>query len=413
MKAEIIAVGTELLLGDILNTNAQYLSKELATLGIEVYHQCVVGDNPARMRETIETGFSRSDILITTGGLGPTADDLTKEIAAEYFGEELVKDEKALKQISDFFNRIKKEMTDNNIKQAYVPKENGTVLYNANGTAPGIIFSKNDKIMILLPGPPHEVLPMFENQVKPFLAKIQEVTYISEILRVVNLGESKMEHMVKDLIEAQTNPTIAPYAKDSEAILRITAKAKSEDEARKLIAPCKKALRERLGESIYAEGETTMEDVLIGLLKEKNQTVAVAESCTGGLAMSTLIGCSGASAVVLEGCVTYSNEAKMNRLGVKKETLDKFGAVSKEVATEMAEGIAKTAGANMGIATTGVAGPDGGTAEKPVGLVYIAVCYNGKTVAKEFRFDGDRNKIRQRASFHSLNFARKIFIESN
>lgn len=412
MKAEIIAVGTELLLGDILNTNAQYLSKELAQLGIEVYYQCVVGDNPARMRETIETGFSRSDILITTGGLGPTADDLTKEIAAEYFGEELVKDEKALKQITDFFQRIKKEMTDNNIKQAYVPKENGTVLYNKNGTAPGIIFSKNGKIMILLPGPPNEVVPMFENQVIPFLAKHQEVTYVSEILRVINLGESKMEHMVKDLIEAQTNPTIAPYAKDAEAILRITAKAKSEEEARELIAPCKKALRERLGESVYAEGETTMEDVLIGLLKDRNETVAIAESCTGGLTLATLIGCSGASAVVREGCVTYANEAKISRLGVKQETLDTFGAVSKEVAIEMAEGIAKTSGANLGISTTGVAGPDGGTPEKPVGLVYVAVSYNGNTAVKEFRFAGSRNKIRGRATFNALNFARKTIVDS-
>ncbi len=411
MKAEIIAVGTELLLGDILNTNAQYLSKELATLGIEVYHQCVVGDNPARMRETIETGFSRSDILITTGGLGPTADDLTKEIATEYFGEELVKDEKALKQISDFFKKINKEMTDNNIKQAFVPKENATVLYNQNGTAPGIILSKNEKIMILLPGPPSETIPMFENQVKPFLAKTQEVTYVSEILRVVNIGESKMEHMVKDMIASQTNPTIAPYAKDAEAILRITARAKTEEEARNLIAPCKKALRERLGESVYAEGETTMEDVVISLLKEKKQTIAAAESCTGGLVMATLIGCSGASAVVLEGCVTYSNEAKMSRLGVKKETLDQFGAVSKEVAMEMAEGIAKTAGTSVGVATTGIAGPDGGTEEKPVGLVYIAVSYQGKTEVKEFRFVGNRNKIRHRASYQALNFVRKMLVE--
>ena len=407
MKAEIIAVGTELLLGDILNTNAQYLSKELATLGIEVYYQCVVGDNPKRLEETIETAFSRADLIITTGGLGPTEDDLTKETATKYFGEELILDEKALEHMKQFFDRSGRIMTENNKKQALVPKENGTVLYNANGTAPGIIIEKNEKIMVMLPGPPHEVTPMFEKQVRPFLENKQEDTFISRILRVANVGESTMETLVKDIMDAQDNPTVAPYAKDGECILRITAKAKTEEEAEKLIDPVANALVERLGKSVYAQGETTMELVVLDLLKEKNKTVAVAESCTGGLVVERLIRCAGASQFVVEGCVTYSNQAKINRLGVKAETLANHGAVSAEVAKEMAEGMAKTSGADIGIALTGVAGPDGGTEQTPVGLVYMGISYGGEVKVREYRFGGKRNKIRDRATYQALDWLRK------
>ncbi len=407
MRAEIIAVGTELLLGDILNTNAQFLAQELATLGIEVYYQSVVGDNPKRLEDTIFHAFSRADLVITTGGLGPTEDDLTKETAAKYFGEKLVLDEKALSQIQVFFDRIGREMTANNKKQAFVPENNGVVLYNANGTAPGIIIEKNEKIIVMLPGPPKEVVPMFQNQVKPYLAKKQEYTFISRILRVASVGESAMEMLVKDLIDAQTNPTIAPYAKDGEAILRITAKARDEVEAKSLIDPVAEALKERLGKSVYAEGETNMETEVAKLLVAGKKTIAVAESCTGGEISSQLIRYPGVSQVFLEGCVTYSNEAKMKRLGVLEETLKKFGAVSRETAMEMAEGIAKTSGADIGIATTGVAGPDGGTEDKPVGLVYVGIYYNGKVEAREYRFAGSRNKIRERATFQALDWLRR------
>ena len=246
MKAEILAVGTELLLGDILNTNAQFLAQELAALGIEVYYQTVVGDNPGRLEDTIFHAFSRADLIITTGGLGPTEDDLTKETAAKYFGENLVLDEKALAQIEKFFKRIGREMTENNVKQAMVPEKNGVVLYNENGTAPGIIIEKDGKMIVMLPGPPKETVPMFLNQVKPYLAKKQEATFVSRILRVAGVGESAMETAVKDMIDAQTNPTIAPYAKDGESILRITARAKDEEEANRLIDPVAAALRERL-----------------------------------------------------------------------------------------------------------------------------------------------------------------------
>ena len=404
MKAEIIAVGTELLLGDILNTNAQFLAQELANLGIEVYYQTVVGDNPKRLTDTIFHAFSRADFIITTGGLGPTEDDLTKETAAEYFGERLVLDERALGRIRKYFDRTGRTMTENNVKQAMVPEKNGTVLYNDNGTAPGIIMEKNGKMIVMLPGPPKETIPMFQNQVKPYLAKKQEFTFVSHILRVAEVGESAMEDRVKDIIDAQSNPTIAPYAKDGESILRITAKAKSEEEANKLIAPVAAALRERLG-------ETDLETVVAELLLQKQLTIAVAESCTCGMIASALVEYPGISAALPESCVTYSNEAKMRRLGVQAETLEKYGAVSAETAREMAEGIAKTSGAAIGLATTGVAGPESSEG-KPVGLVYIALSYQGKTEVKQCNFVGKRNKIRERATYTALNWLRKAMLHA-
>ena len=378
MKAEILAVGTELLLGDILNTNAQFLAQELANLGIEVYYQTVVGDNPQRLKDTIFHAFSRADLIITTGGLGPTEDDLTKETAAEYFGERLILDERALGRIRKYFDRTGRVMTENNVKQAMVPEKNGIVLYNDNGTAPGIIMEKNGKMIVMLPGPPRETIPMFQNQVKPYLAKKQEFTFVSRILRVAEVGESAMEERVKDIIDAQTNPTIAPYAKDGEAILRITAKARDEEEANRLIDPVAAVLKERLGDAVYGEGETDLETVVAEQLLQKQLMLAVAESCTGGMIASNLVEYPGISAALVEGCVTYSNEAKMHRLGVKAETLEKYGAVSEETAKEMAEGIARTSGADIGVATTGVAGPESSEG-KPVGLVYIAIAYKGKT----------------------------------
>lgn len=410
MKAEIMAVGTELLLGDILNTNAQFLAQELAALGIDVHYQTVVGDNPKRLEDTIFHAFSRADLIITTGGLGPTEDDLTKETAAKYFGEELVLDERALGRIKKYFDRTGRTMTQNNVKQAMVPANHCTVLYNDNGTAPGIIIEKNGKIIVMLPGPPRETVPMFENQVKPYLAKKQEYTFVSRILRVAGIGESAMEDRVKDMIAAQTNPTIAPYAKDGESILRITAKAKDEAEAKKMIEPVAAALKERLGMAVYAEGETDMQTVVAELLLAKKITIAVAESCTGGMIASRLIDFPGISEVLVEGCVTYSNDAKVRRLGVKEETLSQYGAVSPQTAKEMAEGIAKTSGAEIGVATTGIAGPGGGTEEKPVGLVYIGICYQGKTEVFEHRFVGKRERIRERATYTALDALRKVLL---
>lgn len=259
----------------------------------------------------------------------------------------------------------------------------------------------------MLPGPPKETVPMFENQVKPYLQKKQKYTFVSEILRVASVGESAMETLVKDIIDAQTNPTIAPYAKFGESILRITAKAKTEAEAKTLIAPVKAALRARLGTAVYAEGETNMQTVVAQLLLSKHLTIAVAESCTGGLLTSALVEYPGISEVLLEGCVTYSNCAKMHRLGVQAQTLEQYTAVSAQTAAEMAEGIAKTSGADIGIATTGIAGPDGGTEDKPVGLVYIGLSIKGKTTVTEYHYTGKRNQIRERATMYALDLLRK------
>ncbi|HIT72816.1 competence/damage-inducible protein A [Tyzzerella sp. An114] len=406
MNAEILAVGTEILLGDIVNTNAQYLARELADLGIGVYYQTVVGDNPDRLRDTIYKAFSRADLIITTGGLGPTEDDLTKETGAKYFDKELVLDEKALDDIKEFFEKTGRKMTENNVKQAYVP-EGSTVLYNENGTAPGIIIEENGKILIMLPGPPKETIPIFENQVKPFLKSKQEYTLVSRVLRVAGVGESKMETLVKDIIENSENPTVAPYAKDNEAILRITAKAHNEQEAMELIKPVADEIYNRLGDAIYGEGDTNLESVVAELLINKKMTISTSESCTGGLLAGTLIEYPGISSVFMDGVVSYSNESKMYRLGVKEETLEKYGAVSHETAAEMAKGIAETAGTNIGISTTGIAGPGGGSPEKPVGLVYVGICINGNVKTKEMHFAGTREKIRGRAVYGALNWLRK------
>lgn len=408
MNAEILAVGTEILLGDIVNTNAQYIAQGLAELGIDVFYQTVVGDNPDRMKTAMNIAFERADIIITTGGLGPTGDDLTKEIGAEYFGRKLILDEKALDRIKKFFDKMKRPMTDNNVKQAMVPV-NSTVMYNENGTAPGIIIEDNNKILIMMPGPPKEMKPMFSKQVKPYLASKQNHTLISRTLRIAGVGESAMESMVRDMIDRQSNPTIAPYAKDTESILRITASAKTTEEAEKIIEPIAEEIYRRFGDSVYAEGETSIQETVAKILIDKKVTIAVAESCTGGLVAAKLIEYPGISEVLLEGAVTYSNEAKKRRLGVKDETLSAYGAVSAETAAEMAKGIAMTSGADIGVSTTGVAGP-GPSEGKPEGLVYVGVYMGGKSYVKELHLAGKRNVIRERAAYSALDFLRRKLI---
>jgi len=406
MKAEILAVGTEILLGDIVNTNAQYLAKRLADLGISVYHQSVVGDNPERLIEAYRLAFSRSDLVITTGGLGPTKDDLTKEVAFEYFGKESVVHEPSLKIIEGYFKKMNRPMVESNKKQAYFP-EDVVILPNNNGTAPGCIIEENGKIVALLPGPPREMKPMFEESIVPYLNKFQQGVLVSKVLRVVGVGESSAEKMIEDILDNQTNPTVAPYAKDGEMIFRITAKANTKEEGLTLMKPMEDAIRSRLGNNIYGEGDTTLEYVLGEMLVNKKLTIATAESCTGGMVASSLINYPGISSVLMEGAVTYSNDAKINRLGVKAETLDKYGAVSSEVAAEMAIGIAKAAGTKIGISTTGIAGPDGGSEEKPVGLVYIGIYMNGQVKTEMLKLSGDRQKIRERATMQLLDLVRR------
>jgi nicotinamide-nucleotide amidase len=406
MNAEILSVGTEILLGDIVNTNAQYIAKRLADLGISVYHQSVVGDNPERLLESYRLAFSRADLVITTGGLGPTKDDLTKEVAFDYFGKKSVVHEDSMKIIKGYFRNMNRPMVKSNLKQAYFPVD-AVILPNNNGTAPGCIIEENGKIVALLPGPPREMKPMFEEAVVPYLEKFQQGILVSKVLRVIGVGESSAEEMIEDILDNQTNPTVAPYAKDGEMVFRITAKANTQEQGVKLIEPMETEIRSRLGNNIYGEGEITLENVLGEMLINKKLTIATAESCTGGMVAAKLINYPGISSVFMDGAVTYSNEAKINRLGVSIETLDKYGAVSSEVASEMAKGIAKSAGTNIGISTTGIAGPDGGSAEKPVGLVYVGLYMNGEVKTKMLKLSGDRQKIRERATMQLLDWVRR------
>lgn len=405
MKAEIITVGTEILLGDIVNTNSQFLAKELASLGLDVYYQSTVGDNESRLMDTLNESLDRSDIIITTGGLGPTNDDITKEVAAKCFNQELVFYNDIWKDIKQYFEKIGLEPTENNKKQAYFPKD-CIILNNSNGTAPGAILKKENKMIIVLPGPPKEMIPMFNNELKKHLENLTDYKLISRTLRFFGIGESELEDKLSDIINNQTNPTIAPYAKEGEVTLRITAKSYTKDDADNLIDEVENKIKTLVGKYLYGYGETTLEETVAKLLVEKNLTIAVSESCTGGMVSSTLIDYPGISQVFMEGCVTYSNEAKMSRLGVKKETLDNFGAVSTETAIEMAKGVAMNLKTNVGLSTTGIAGPGGGTTEKPVGLVYIGLYINGKTKVKKLNLAGSREKIRVKATKEALNFLR-------
>lgn len=411
MRAELLSVGTELLLGDIVNTNAQYLGKELASLGINVFYQTVVGDNPERLKNAYNIAINRADIVITTGGLGPTKDDLTKEIVAEYFNKKLILDDKSLGEILEYFTKMNYTPTENNKKQAYFP-EGCFIVKNNNGTAPGCIIEENSKIAVLLPGPPREMKLMFHESIVPYLKKFQDGMLISKSLRITGIGESSVDDAVGYILDRQRNPTVAPYAKDNETVLRLTAKVKDEAEAEQLIMPVEKEIREVLGDvNVYGINDQTIEEVVGKMLIENEFTIATAESCTGGLLAGKLIDYPGISEVFLEGAVTYSNNAKVKRLGVTESTLNQFGAVSSECAGEMAAGIAKNAGTTIGISTTGIAGPGGGTDEKPVGLVYMGIYMFGEVKTKKFNFAGSRQKVRDRATFTALDWLRRELIQ--
>ena len=411
MVVELICVGTELLLGNIVNTNAAYLSEKCALLGLSMYHQSVVGDNAERLKESLETALNRSDVVILSGGLGPTQDDLTKETAAEVMGIPLKEDPHSREQIEEYFkNSQYKVITDNNWKQALVP-EGAIVLDNENGTAPGIIMEKNGKSVILLPGPPGELIPMFEGKVYDYLNKLQPEIIYSTMVRICGLGESFVENEIRDLIDNQTNPTIATYAKIGQVDLRVTAKAASEKEAAKLAKPMLKELVKRFGDHIYTMDEhKSLEEVIVHFLKERSLTLTTAESCTGGMIAARITDVPGASEVFKQGLVTYSNRAKRKLLDVKKTTLKEYGAVSEKTAKEMAKNGAFITGSDACVSVTGTAGPTGGTEEKPVGLVYIGCCYNNKTVVKEFHFKGERQKIREQATANALILLRECIL---
>ncbi|WP_194192573.1 competence/damage-inducible protein A [Clostridium chrysemydis] len=410
MKCEILSIGTELLLGDILNTNAQFLSKELANLGLDVYYQGVVGDNKERILKAFEEGFKRSEIILTTGGLGPTKDDLTKELAAEYLGLDLKLHKESLESIKDYFEKLGRECVKSNEKQAYFPEE-AIILKNNFGTAPGAIMKKNNKTIIILPGPPKEMKPMFLNEARPYLEKLTETTIVSDIIRIFGVGESKVDELLEDLIRNSKNPTVAPYAKEGEVILRVTSKGSSKKQCEDLNKPVILEIKKVLKDNVYGMGEDPIQFVVAKSLIKKGLTIGSAESCTGGLIAARLIDYPGVSSVFLEGAVTYSNEAKIRTLKVREETLDTVGAVSEETAIEMAEGIAKRCGSDIGISTTGIAGPGGGTEEKPVGLVYIGIYVNGKAYAKRHIFTGNREAVRNRACMTALDMVRRELLK--
>lgn len=406
MNAELIAVGTEILLGDIVNTDAQVISQGLSELGINVYYQTVVGDNPQRLERAIREAKDRADIIITTGGLGPTLDDLTKETLASVFGKKMELHQPSLDRITEFFKKIGREMTPNNEKQAWLP-EGCTVFVNEWGTAPGCGFEADGKHVLMLPGPPRECTPMWEHCAKPYLYPLAGGCIVSHSVRVFGLGESAMEDRLHELMATMTNPTIAPYAKTSECFARVTAMADTEEEAEKLLAPVVDQVVEMLGADVYGVDVDSLEQVVGNGLRERGMTLAVAESCTGGLLSKRITDLPGASDYYLGGVCSYSNDAKMKLLGVKKETLDEFGAVSAQTAEEMAAGAAKVLGADIGVGITGIAGPGGATEDKDVGLVYISVYFKGELITRKTNSSLGRDRVRNQAASTALDLIRR------
>lgn len=406
-----MSVGTELLMGQVANTDAQHIAKHLAPLGYICYYQDTVGDNVQRLTDMVHTTLDRSDIVFFTGGLGPTDDDLTKETVAAALGLTCVPFPDEVEKIRYYFESRGRVMTPNNIKQACFP-ENAIILKNDNGTAPGCIMEANGKAAVLLPGPPRELFPMFDNEVLPYLEKRSNIHLYSKELQFFGIGESQLTYDLRELIENQSNPTIASYVKTGECMLRITAKCSNDEEGESLIRPIEEKIKAISGEFLYSDQGESLAEVCSRLIKENKKTLAVAESCTGGMVTSSLVDLPGCSDFLLEGLVTYSNEAKTERLHVKPETLKMYGAVSDVCAMEMAQGVRKLLNADYGISTTGIAGPDGGTDEKPVGLVYIAVSGPNGTVAKKLNLNGNRERIRTVATLHVLDLLRKNLLKS-
>lgn len=405
MNAEILCVGTELLLGNIVNTNAAYLSNELAALGINVYYHSVIGDNPKRLEEALAIAFKRNDLVITTGGLGPTYDDLTKETIADYFGLPLELHQDSLERIQDFFDHNSSKMMANNEKQALMPK--GAVVFdNQCGTAPGCAIEAQGKVAIMLPGPPSENQMMFERSVKPYLRRFCDHTLVSRTVYLCGIGESTTETLLKDMMVNSTNPTIAPYAKGGEVHLRITASAPDEEAGWAMIEPVIDAIRQRLGQHIYGIDVNNLQQAVINELLSRCQRVATAESCTGGLISKWLTDIPGSSQVFAGGVCAYTDPVKISLLGVRQSTLERVTAVSQETAIEMAEGIRKRLDTDYALSTTGIAGPDGGTSEQPVGLVYIAVAGPTRTEVEKLNISvgaiTTRETIREYASKRAL-----------
>jgi len=411
VRAEIVTVGTELLLGEILNTNAQFLSLQLAELGLALFHQTVVGDNEARLEEVLRQALLRAEVVILTGGLGPTEDDLTRETVAKVLGRELVASPEAMGALRRIF--AGREMPENNLRQVYVPK-GGVLMQNQYGTAPGIIMKQSDgRLVILLPGPPREMQPMFRDSVVPYLRGqgLIKGRIFSRVLHFVGVGESKVAEVLSDLISDQSIPSIALYSRVGEVDVRLAAHAGSTEAAENLFAPLQKEIVTRLGQYFYGVDECTLAQAVGAELLRKKDRLVVAESCTGGLIGHLLTAVSGSSAYFLGTLVCYSNSLKMALLGVDQATIEGCGAVSEECAREMLRGAMRLTDATVGLAVTGIAGPSGGTEEKPVGTVWLAVGYDSLVWTVRLRLSGDREAIKERAARRALGEVLRIMRE--
>lgn len=404
MNAEIIAVGSELLLGQITNTNARFVSGHLAEIGINVYYHTVVGDNPERLEQAIQIAEGRADLIIFSGGLGPTKDDLTKETIARHLGTTLEMDEHAMTSIEAYFERVNRPMTENNKKQAMVLK-GSEVLVNDNGMAPGMFYMHDGRVYILLPGPPHEIEPMFQFEAKPKLIRMlnKENVIISHVLRFYGIGEAALEDLLDNILENQTNPTIAPLASADEVTLRITAKTDTIDEAWLLINEKKKEILEIAGQYLYGYDDDSLASRAVDLLKQEKKTISAAESLTAGLFQSELASVPGASAVLTGGVIVYNEEIKISQLGIAAELLDSYGVVSEQTALAMAEGVRKKFGTDYGIGLTGVAGPDAHGGE-PAGTVWIGIASESGSEAYRLQLSGMRNTNRIRAVKLALHY---------
>ncbi len=405
---EILSVGTELLLGNIANTDAQMLSQELSELGLNVFWHTVVGDNLQRAEEAVALAKQRADIIITTGGLGPTCDDLTKNVLAEAFGKKLVFDEGSAERIRSYFQRTGRPMTDNNLQQAMLP-EGCTILENDWGTAPGCAFEAEGCHVIMLPGPPSECRPMFQYRAKPYLLSLSEGVIASHTIKLFGIGESSMEAQLRDQMNVMSNPTLAPYAKEGECELRVTAKAATDAEAQALLRPTVEQVRALFGDKVYGVDVPSLEYVVIQALKTKDLTLGVAESCTGGLIAKRLTDVPGASAAFKGGIVSYTNEIKENLLGVPPHMLERYGAVSKEVAAAMAEGARQALGCDIALSATGVAGPDKDDWGNEVGTMFVAISTFKGTHVRALQLGNRpmRERLRTQTASHAFDLARR------
>lgn len=407
---ELISVGTEILLGDILNSDAQYLSIELAKLGISVIHQSTVGDNRERLLAQLDEAAKRSDIIILSGGLGPTPDDLTKEVCCEFFDKEMFLHEPTVEKIKKYFSSKGIEMAQNNLKQAMLPKD-CVIFPNDNGTAPGMAIEKDGVHILVLPGPPRELKPMFQNCAVPYLMQFSDRIIVSHNIRTFGIGESSMAERVNDLFDAQ-NPTVAPYAKDGEALLRVTAMAMTKEDAESLCEPVIEEIKNRLDAYVYGVDYNCIEEAAVAMLKEHHLKVATAESCTGGLIAKRITDVPGASEVFECGIISYANEIKHKILGVSEDDLNKYGAVSEPVAKQMAQGALKVSGADIAVSVTGIAGPDSDSTDKPVGLVYIGLADKENVWVRKIRTSRrDRSYNRYVSASNALNMIR-LYIDN-